>query len=203
MALDMLGPLWKTLNDTQYVLVMTGCCLKLTKPVPTSNTTASTTASPFIDNLITHCGIRTHRLTENGTLLASKFLKSFRASLGTKYFTNAAYHPQTSAQAEGFNKTIITGLQQYVAKPHRDWDMHLQPLKCTYNTQVHRAAILPHFNLMLSRPLPGPRTFDCPTSLPADETRTASPLALNARLLHQVATIDQDADKRMKSLQQR
>lgn len=90
------GPLLKTMCVNQFILVMTDCYAKFTKAVFTSKTAALHIVSLFLNNLVTMYGFRKYVLTNNGTNLSRKFLKSLCAFLGTKHITTTAYHLQTS-----------------------------------------------------------------------------------------------------------
>lgn len=49
--------------------------------------------------------------TDRGTKIFSRFSAKACALLGVKHSTTTAYHPQTNAQAEWFDKTVLTHLR--------------------------------------------------------------------------------------------
>lgn len=75
-AVDILGPLLKTLNFIPAVLVVTDRYPKLIRALPTSRKTASQIASPSINIWTVPFGIRKHILMDNRTRLVSKLFKT-------------------------------------------------------------------------------------------------------------------------------
>lgn len=78
-------------------------------------------------------------------------------------------------------------------------DTYVQPQTIVFNAQVHFSTNLMLFSLLLSWTFPGLITFDAPTALPTDTTVTTSPHVLQARLLQRSATMQEDANKRVKT----
>lgn len=154
-----------------------------------------------MDNKIIPFGILTHVLTGNGTQFLRKFFKSPCGFLGTKHLTTTTYHPEPNRQGERLNMTSIARLQNYKAEHEGDRIICVQNLTYEYNSQRHRTLNPPHHSLALSRQPPGPATFKSLIELLTDTTATTSPQGTRARVLHQVATLRQDVDKRITSLQ--
>lgn len=140
------------------------------------------------------------RTTEHGIIISSLSRYEF---LGTKQLTTTTYDLERNGQAERFNKKLMVRLRHYVAEYQRDWDIDIQPFRLTYNNQVPRSTNLTPFSLILPRQLIGLKIFDNQTAVPTDPTVTTPSHALQARMLHRVARMTPDADRRMKSLQQR
>lgn len=80
-TMDILGPLPKTLNGNQFLLVVTDRCSKLARSVHTSETAASHTASLFMGNWIIPYDIATQVLTYSGWSLSVGFLSCYAPSL--------------------------------------------------------------------------------------------------------------------------
>lgn len=83
----------------------------------------------------------------------------------------------------------------------RDWSIYVQLLTYACNAQGHRATNLLHFRLVLSRQPTGFTTLDSSIAVPTEFTATRSPHILRAPLLHCVATMRQDAEKRVNTKQ--
>lgn len=99
-----------------FALVLTDRCSKLTRGLPTANTTALPIASHFMDNWIVPYSIPTHVLTYDGTQFVSEFFRSIGAFVGTRHSTTTPYHPRTIGLAERFHKTFIARLRHYMAE---------------------------------------------------------------------------------------
>lgn len=114
-----------------------------------------------------------------------------------------AYHLRMNGQGERFNRTVIARLEYYAAECRRDWDIFVQSLRYSYNDQVHPASIFKPFISVQSHQSPGRKTLYVLTALNIDAKVTTSPKALLVRLLHRIATMNKDGDKRVESSERR
>lgn len=89
--MDILGPLPKPTQVTQYVLVMTDRYSKLTQPVPAAKTSATQVKNIFLDHSIIPFGIPNYVLTDNGPQLINKIFATICGYLGVKHLTTTAY----------------------------------------------------------------------------------------------------------------
>lgn len=48
-----------------------------------------------------------------------------RTFLCIKHPTSTAYHPQSKEQIERYNRTVVMGLERYVAKNKKDWNSYV------------------------------------------------------------------------------
>lgn len=72
-GIDILGPLRKSKQDNQFVVVMTDRYTNLTKPIQTTNTNANTVARIFIEYWVASFGIPYKVVTDNGPQFVAKF----------------------------------------------------------------------------------------------------------------------------------
>lgn len=75
---------------------MTNRYLKITRAIPTSETTATHDARMFLGHWIVSYRIPEHLVTENGPQFMSAFFAILCGFLGLKHLTTAAYHTQTN-----------------------------------------------------------------------------------------------------------
>ena len=120
LAMDLLGPLRRTHQGNEYVLVITDRCTKLCRSVPLRNTKAVTVATVFLYLWAYAYGVPSYVLTDNGPQFAAKFFEAVCTMIGIKHVFTTAYHPQTNGQVERFNKTIAARLRLYVAEHQKD-----------------------------------------------------------------------------------
>lgn len=92
-AMDILEPPPKSTHENQLVVVMTDRHSKLTRAVPTTQTTALHVASIFYDHWIIPYGIPDHLLTENSNQFVSKFFATLCQFLDLKHLTTTTFHP--------------------------------------------------------------------------------------------------------------
>ena len=72
------------------------------------------------------------------------------AMLYIKRLDTTIYHPETTGQAERYNRTLDNGLRHFVAEHQRNWHEFIEPLTYAYNSQVHRSLGVRPFELVLS-----------------------------------------------------
>ena len=69
--------------------------------------------------------------------------------MGTVKVWTSAYHPQSYAAAESFNRTMIKFLRAMVGGNTRKWESFIPMLKLSYNTAIQRSTL--RFPFMLIR----------------------------------------------------
>lgn len=151
-SIDILGPLRRTKDGNENLLVITDRYSKLTRAVPLRSTTAHAVAQAFCDHWVFAYGPPAYLLSDNGQQFTAKHFQAVCQTLGIKNLFTAAYHPQTNGQAERYNRTILAALRAYVADHLDDWDRFAGALSYGYNTQVHRATGFSPLDLTVSRP---------------------------------------------------
>lgn len=127
-AMDILGPLLKTQQGNQYIVMITDKYSKLTRAIPNSKILSTHMSNIFLDHWIIPFGIPSYLLTDNGPQIVRKLFATVCGSLVVKHVTTTAYHPQTNCQAKRFNRTIVTRLRLYVTDHQRDCNLYTQPL---------------------------------------------------------------------------
>ena len=200
-AMDILGPLPKTKQGNQFVVVLTDRYSKLTRAIPTGKTTATTVATIFVDHWVIPYGIPNYVLTDNGPQFVAKFFASVCLALGVKHVTTTAYHPRTNGQTERFNRTIVTRLRHYVGEHQDDWDLYVQLLTYAYNAQVHRSTRTTPYSLVLTRHPPGPATVGGTTALATDASTEPEAATLRHRLLSRLRALVGRTDDHLRTAQ--
>ena len=127
LAIDLLGPLPRTFEGYQYILVI---CdrdrfTKVTRAVPLRDITALDVLSAFLDTWVASSGIPDSILSDNGPQFAAVLWQGVLKTLGidTNYATPD--HPQTNGQVERFNMTLVNQLRQYVSDHVVTWSRYL------------------------------------------------------------------------------
>lgn len=120
--MDILGSLPKTLHGNLFIRVVEDRCSKLMSVIPTFNTSSTFMADIFLDNLIAPIDILRFVLADNGPQLVSNFFAMSCADLGVEHLTTRAYHSLANDQAERFDCTILTHLQNRVVYDQQDLD---------------------------------------------------------------------------------
>lgn len=126
-AIDILGPLPRTVNGNQLVVVMTVRYSQLTRALPSDETSSVHVENVFIDSWIVLYGILSYVLTYTEVKFTSKLFAVLCTMLRVKHQTTTACHPQTNGRVERYDRTIVSRLRNYDAENQRDWDKYVQP----------------------------------------------------------------------------
>jgi transposase InsO family protein len=121
-SMDILGPFQKTEHGNRFRLVISDRFSKLTRTVPLRTITALVVAKAFCEHWVFAKGAPRLVLTDNGAQFTAKFFLAVCRELGIKKVFTTAYHPQTNAQLERFNRTVINALRGYVKERQDRWD---------------------------------------------------------------------------------
>jgi transposase InsO family protein len=164
-AIDILGPLPKTNQGHQYLLVISDRFTKLVRTIPLRRITSLMVAQSFSSGWVYIYGPPQVLLSDNGTQFNSRFFKDICGAMGIKQVFTSAYHPQTNGQVERFNRTILAQLRAFVGEDQSTWDLFSPAVTYAYNTQVHSSTGFSPFDLVLSRP-PPPSGLILPDPIP-------------------------------------
>ena len=134
--MDLLGPL-KSSTRNKYILVITDAFTKFTVLRAIPNKSAPTVAKHFYDGWITLFSAPASILTDNGKEFDNSVVKSLTDDFNIHHMKTTAYHPQTNAQAERFNRTLLGYLRNFVDSDTLNWEKLLPSAQISYNTQIH------------------------------------------------------------------
>ena len=152
----------------------------------------------FCDNWVYPYGPPAYLLSDNGGQFASKYFQSICRILGIRNLFTTAYHPQANGQVERFNRTLLSGLRQYVAEHQKDWPEYVGPLTYAYNTQVHRSTGCKPFELVLPR-VPEPLAME----LTLSEEGVSTPRQERTRFRDHLRNLMSTATERLRQSQER
>ena len=147
-GMDIIGPLPKTKNGNEYILVITEYLSRYVEAIPLSNIDSKTIAEVFMKNIVLKHGIPSKILTDRGANFISEFMNNFYELLEIKKLTTSAYHPQTNALTERFNRTLSSLLIPFVGENKDNWDLILPYVIFGYNTSVQESTHFSPFELL-------------------------------------------------------
>lgn len=101
--MDILGPLLRRTQGSQFVAVTTDCYTKLGKAIRTKNTNASTVVNIFLEHWFANYTIPSNLPTDDGLRFESKWFFTVSSTFEVNNFTTTEYHPQASGHVERFN----------------------------------------------------------------------------------------------------
>uniref|UniRef100_K7EW93 Integrase catalytic domain-containing protein n=1 Tax=Pelodiscus sinensis TaxID=13735 RepID=K7EW93_PELSI len=126
-AMDLVGPLERTKNRYQYILVVVDYATRYPEAVPLRNATAPTLANELI-KIFSRVGIPGEILTDQGTNFTSALMRELCRLLRVKTLRTSVYHPQTDGLVERFNRTLKGMLRKFVEEEPKEWDRALPAL---------------------------------------------------------------------------
>ncbi|KAI8510371.1 hypothetical protein Bbelb_112870 [Branchiostoma belcheri] len=150
-AMDIVGPLTKTVGGHKYILVATDYFTKYVDIFPLENETAESVAEKFYDGWVCRHGPPASLHTDQGKNFDSNLIKHLCTYLKITKTRTTPYHPQSDGLVERFNRTMGNILRAYVAAHQRDWDIHLPAVRFAYNTSCHATTGFSPFFLMHGR----------------------------------------------------
>ena len=153
-AIDILGPLPKSVDGHLFLLVIVDRFTKLTQAIPLKSIRAYDVAVAFVNEWVFKYGSPQTLLSDNGSQFVSEFFMKVCEVLSVENTFTSTYHPQTNGQAERFNRSLTAMLRCYVEDHPTDWCRYVRALCYAYNTAVHRSTGTTPFELVLSRPPP-------------------------------------------------
>jgi hypothetical protein len=119
--IDILGPLPKTKEGHQYVLLIIDSFSKWPEAFPLVTQEASEIASILYHEYITRYGAPHVIVSDRGKNFMSKLVSALCELFQIKRFYTSSYHPQTNSTVERTNSTLANTLRAYVDKNQENW----------------------------------------------------------------------------------
>lgn len=135
---DLIGPLPRSLQGNQYILVVTDHFSKFSLTFPLRKATAKQVSRRIEEEVFLIFGAPRTLMCDNGPQYRSAEFSSVMSRYGVSIRFNANYHPQANP-TERYNRTLKTMLGMYVADNHRKWDISLAQVTCATRTAVHES----------------------------------------------------------------
>jgi len=137
LAIDLLGPLPRTFEGYEYILVICDRFTKVTRADPLKVISALDVLRAFLDTWVASYGIPDSVSSDNGPQFAAGLRPGVLKALGVDTNYATPYHPQTNGQVERFNKTLVKQLRHYVSDHVVTCSWYLSLVVTAYNSQVH------------------------------------------------------------------
>lgn len=113
-AVDILGPLPKTADGYQYVLMITDRLSKGTCAITMRTKPTARVAQHLLPAWVYPYGTPMYLFTDNRRQLVAKLFEAVCGRLAVIKLVPTAYHPRTNWLVEGFRRTLATPLRHYV-----------------------------------------------------------------------------------------
>jgi len=167
--LDVIGPLPITENGNRFAVTMQDDLTKLSQAYPVPNHESKTIAKCLL-HFISHYGIPTTILSDQGSDFLSELMKEFAKLFHIKKLKTTAFHPQSNGALERSHSTLKDYLKHYTNHLLNDWDDWLPTAMFSYNTTIHSSTNYSPYELVfgyrpslpsaLTQPLEVSYTYD-------------------------------------------
>ena len=154
-AMDIVGPLPRSLSGNKYVLVLCDYATRYPEAIPLCSIDASTIAEELV-KMFARVGVPREILTDQGSNFTSQLLAEIYRLLHIKPIKTSPYHPQTDGLVERFNQTLKAMLRKAATDEGKDWDKWVPYLLFAYREVPQASTGFSPFELLYGRPVRGP-----------------------------------------------
>ncbi|GFW67790.1 retrovirus-related Pol polyprotein from transposon 412 [Trichonephila clavipes] len=124
-AFDILGPLPRSSDGNNNILVVMDCFTKWPEAYPIPDQEASNAAEILVQHWISRFGVPQQLHSDQGRNFDSAVCKRLCEILSIDKPRTTALHPQSDSMVERFNRTILSSLSLLVSSNQQDWDKKL------------------------------------------------------------------------------
>ena len=138
-AIDIVGPLPKTENGNEYIMVVSDYFTKWVEAYAIPDHTAQTVADKLLNEFICRYGMPQSIHSDQGREFESVLFQCLCEMLGIDKTRTAPYRPQSDGLVERFNKTLQQMLSLFVNNRRDDWDDHIPYLLLAYRSSPQQS----------------------------------------------------------------
>src|SRR6267154_709100 len=139
--LDFLGPLPKTKEGNQHVLLVVDSKSRWPESFAMKSQGSKEVANVLFNEIYCRYGTVKVLVSDRGQNFLSKVVARLSKLLKIRRCTTSGYRPQSNASCEQFNRTILQCLRAY-CKDQTEWDKFLQPIMYAYRGTVSASSTL-------------------------------------------------------------
>ena len=170
--LDFAGPLPKTPDGYQYILLVVDSLSRFPIAIPMKTIDAKETADALFEHVWTVFGCSKQLLTDRGQTFMSKLLARLCKLMDIHRIRTGSYKPNVNSACERMNSTIWKSLRCYVeSKQDSDWIKYLQCVMAAHRATPTVGTKLSPFQVLFGQRMRMP--LDVALDLP-DENRATT-----------------------------
>ncbi|VDI17251.1 Hypothetical predicted protein [Mytilus galloprovincialis] len=149
--LDFMGPLPKTKNGHENILMIVDQFTKWTECIPLPSQTAEVTARAAINEFFSRFGYPFEIFSDQGRNFESSLFKAVCNLLQIHKARTTPYRPSSNGQVERQNRSLMDAVRCFVDQQQETWDEHLAQLAGALRASVNRSTGYTPNKLMLGR----------------------------------------------------
>ena len=154
-AMDIVGPLPRTLSGNRYILVMSDYATRYPEAVSVKAMDVEHITEELV-KISARVGITEEILTDQESNFTSKLLAEIYQLLHVHPIRTTPYHPQTDGLVERFNKTLKDMLLKIAADDKANWDKWVPYILFAYREVPQDSTGFSPFELLYGRSVRGP-----------------------------------------------
>ena len=136
-GIDIVGPLNKTKEEYEYILVMVDLVSKYAETEAMKTINTEEFIEKFINRLIYKYGLPRTIITDNAGTFTSSLAQIIYKTFKVEHNRTSPYHPIANGGVERFNRTLGEGLRKLVNNNNTNWNEYLQSFTYAYNNLPH------------------------------------------------------------------
>ena len=187
--LDFLGPLPKTSQGNEHILMMVDQFTKWVECVPLPSQKAEVTAHAAVGEFFCRFGCPFQIFTDQGRNFESRLFTNVCKALQIHKARTTPYRPSSNGQVERFNRTLMDAVRCYIGKSQNQWDKFISQIAGAIRSSVNRSTGFTPNKLMLGREinLPADLVYPIPTPAPVSMEDYAANLSQSILQAHETA----------------
>ena len=154
--MDFVGPLPKSNDGNEHILVMVDNFTKWIEAIPLPSQGAEEMARTAVNEFFSRFGMPTSILTDMGRNFESNLFAELCQLLQITKLRTTPYRPSANGQAERMNRTLIGAVRCLMDGNQKDWDRNLPQITAAIRSSVNRSTGYTPNQMMLGRELPTP-----------------------------------------------
>jgi len=162
-ALDVIGPLTKSMNDYTHILTLQDDSTKFSVAYPLKSTDAATIAKTFVEKFVCYFGIPTNILSDQGSNCLSSLFKQICTLLKINKMQTTAYSKMTNGALRS-HKILKECLRNFSNEKQENWCEMLSYAMYMYNTTPHTSHKFTPYELVFGKQPVIPSNFLKPST---------------------------------------
>jgi hypothetical protein len=139
-TIDFVGPLPRTADYFNYVLVVQDKFSKMAHFIPTTtNVTAEETAKLLLENVVRLHGLPEAIISDRGHEFTAHLFQQLWTAFGTDLRLSTAYHPQSDGGTERLIRELEQQLRTHANRSGSNWKQWLSVVEMHYNSDRHES----------------------------------------------------------------
>ena len=155
LAMDIVGPLNRSIRGHKYILVLCDYATKYPEAIPLKSIDSESIANVMVE-VFSRLGIPKEIVTDQGSNFLSSLMNQLCKLLSIEKIKTSPYHPQANGLVENFNGTLKKMLKCYAQEEPNDWDQHIPYVLFAYRESPHESTGFSPFELLYGRRVRGP-----------------------------------------------